>query len=62
MMRRSGPLTVKGHFIDDLDPYAGEKTIPLPLVDESDTDSVWQEFQDSMTFEDEDKPVRKPGA
>lgn len=55
-MTRRGPLSVKGHFIDDLDPYEGSKVIPLPVVDESDSDEIWQEFQDSLTFEEEMVP------
>jgi len=56
-MTRRGPLSVKGHFIDDLDPYDGAKVIPQPVVDESDSDEIWQEFQDSLTFEEEPMPV-----
>ncbi|NVO07070.1 MAG: hypothetical protein HXX19_14645 [Rhodoferax sp.] len=38
---------VPTQFINDLDPYIGRPTIPIPVAVEVNTDSAWQDFQDT---------------
>ncbi len=38
---------VASQFINDLDPYFGRPSIPSPVAVEVDTDSAWQDFQDT---------------
>lgn len=40
---------VPTQFINDLDPYGGERTIPAPLAVEHNSESAWQDFQDTET-------------
>ena len=40
---------VPTQFINDIDPYKGSRIIPAPLVVEHNSDSAWQDFQDTDT-------------
>ena len=48
-MNKSVQKPCGAQFINDLDPYDGRDTLPLPLAEELNSDSGWKEFQDICT-------------
>ncbi len=47
-MKSWKPKDLESQFIDDLDPYEGDQSIPVPDSLESNTAEAWQDFQDSV--------------